>query len=354
PPRPAPPPPANPRAVAEVLAGRRTEADPAWWGLDPADATGALQAAIDSGARRVRLRRQAAPWVVRPIRLRSHLELVFDPGVVVLAKAGEFRGRGDSLFTGTDREDVTLRGRGAVLRMRRADYQQPPYEKAEWRMGIAFRGCRNIRVEGLRLEDTGGDGIYIGSSPRNRWCENVVLRRCECVGNHRQGLSVTSAVRLRVEDCLLAGTAGTAPESGLDLEPDEADECLVGCRVRRCRFVDNQGSGALVYLRPLTARSAPVSIRFEDCQASMDGPGGGSGFTVGWARDDGPRGQVEFIRCTTRRTGREGARVVDKSADAVAVVFRECRFLDPWQSSHPNPAHPRAALLVHQEDADFC
>ena len=39
---------ADPAKVAEVAAGRLTEAKASWWGFDPADATAALQAAIDS------------------------------------------------------------------------------------------------------------------------------------------------------------------------------------------------------------------------------------------------------------------------------------------------------------------
>jgi hypothetical protein len=43
----------NPQAVQEVRAGKRTEANAAWWGFDEEDSTEALQAAIRSGAKRV-------------------------------------------------------------------------------------------------------------------------------------------------------------------------------------------------------------------------------------------------------------------------------------------------------------
>ena len=45
--------PRNDAMVAEVRSGKRTEAKAAWWGYDPADATAALQAAIDSGAKKL-------------------------------------------------------------------------------------------------------------------------------------------------------------------------------------------------------------------------------------------------------------------------------------------------------------
>ena len=113
------------------------------------------------------------PWVVLPIELRSNLELVFEPGVIelrsnlelvfepgviVLAKKGEFKERWDCLLTAIDQSDITIRGYGAVLRMRKRDYRNPPYPKGEeWKHGLKLEGCRRILVEGLRIESSGGD-----------------------------------------------------------------------------------------------------------------------------------------------------------------------------------------------------
>lgn len=353
-------------AARDATEGRRTVANAAWWGFDPADSTDALQAAIRSRARTVIVPDTGRPWVIRPIELRDHLELVFEPGVVVLAKAGEFRGGGDSLFRAQDRTRITVRGHGAVLRMRKADYQKPPYGRAEWRMGLSFNGCRDVLVEGLRIESSGGDGIYIGSSPSNRWCENVTIRDCVCHDHHRQGLSVISAVRLRIEHCVFSGTAGTPPEAGIDLEPDLPDERLQDCVIRNCRVTDNRGNGILVYLKPLTRASAPVSIRFEDCVARMGPPGGRdadlaaldregvSGIAVGWVGDAGPQGLIEFIRCRSENTGRESVRIADKSADGAKVRFVDCAWTNSWAARHREYAGPRAPILIENREPGFC
>jgi hypothetical protein len=125
----------DPAAVADVLAGRRSDASAAWWGFDPEDSTAALQAAIDSHAKRVLVPYMGAPWIVRSITLRSDQEIDFEPGVLVLAKRHEFRGGGGSLFSANGVDNLTLRGYGATLRMWKKDYQNPPYQKAEWRLG---------------------------------------------------------------------------------------------------------------------------------------------------------------------------------------------------------------------------
>jgi hypothetical protein len=299
-----------------------------------------------------------APWIVRPIRLRSNLELTFDPGVLVLAKQGEYKGKGDSLFTAADMTDITVRGYGATLRMRKKDYQSEDYEKAEWRMGFAFRGCKRVLVEGVRVESSGGDGFYIGATKDNRWCEDVTLRDCICLDHHRQGLSVISAQNLLVENCVFSGTQGTAPQAGIDLEPNAPEERLVNCIFRNCVLENNAGSGILIYLKPLTGESEPISIRFENCLSRMGSAGmrledftdaemkGDAGITIGAIRDDGPQGLIEFINCTTENTSEESVLLYEKSAKAARVRFANCKFSQPWVAANRTGSATRVPILL--------
>jgi len=82
----------NTQAIAEVAAGKRTAARASWWGFDPADSTAALQAAINSGARKLIVEDMGAPWITGKLTLASDLEIVFEKGVIVQAKRGAFRG----------------------------------------------------------------------------------------------------------------------------------------------------------------------------------------------------------------------------------------------------------------------
>ncbi len=316
---------ANPDAVRDVRAGRRSVANAAWWGFDRQDATACLQAAIDSGAATVVVPYVGADWIVTPIKLRSGLELVFEPGVVVLAKKGAFRGKGDSMFTAVDAADITVRGYGATLRMRKKDYQREPYDKAEWRMTLDFMGCRRVRVEGVRLESSGGDGIYLGATAKLGYCADVVIRDVVCDDHHRQGISVISAVNLLIENCVLSNTGGTPPQAGIDFEPNHAREKLVNCVMRRCVMAGNRGAGVLVYLKNLSRESDPVSLRVEDCYIRG---GADVGIGVGAVKDDGPKGQIAFVNCTIENTAKGGIFVYDKSADGARVRFVDCRWRD--------------------------
>jgi len=89
----------NATAVEEVLSGKRTAANAAWWGFNTEDCTEAIQGALDSGAKQVTIPYMGEPWIVRPLQFRSDQVVRFEPGVVILAKQGEFLGRSDPLTT---------------------------------------------------------------------------------------------------------------------------------------------------------------------------------------------------------------------------------------------------------------
>ncbi len=341
----------NPAAVQEVLQGRRTEASAAWWGFDAADSTAALQAAFDSKAKRITIPYMGRPWVVRPLALRSNQEVDIAPGVIILAKRGEFQDLQDSLLVARNISNVTIRGYGATLRMWKHDYQNPPYKKGEWRMGIEIQGSRNVRIEGLHVENTGGDGFFIDGGSSRLWSEDITIRDCVSENNHRQGISVISAVNLTVENCTFSNTSGTAPEAGIDLEPDAANQRLVNIIIRNCIFENNHGHEMLVYLNRLDGHSAPVSILFDHCLALMTRTTGGwSGMAVGAVHDAGPHGTVEFRDSTVESAGKEDAKVYDKSANGVLVRFVRCHWNHAWSSPHPEYSGPRVPVLIQLRD----
>ena len=186
----------NPQAIEEVRAGKRSVAQASWWGFQPEESTAALQAAIDSGAKKVVVEKMPSPWIVDQLRLASDQELFFEPGVEVLAKKGAFHGSADSLFSAAGKRNIKLIGPGATLRMRRADYDSQEYKHAEWRHVLNFHGCTGITIEGLTLAESGGDGIYLGAGPGGAPCKDVVIRDVICDRNYRQGISVISAENL--------------------------------------------------------------------------------------------------------------------------------------------------------------
>jgi polygalacturonase len=318
---------ADPQAVAEVLSGRRSEANAAWWGFDAADATETLQAAINSKAKRLVVPNMASDWIVRPITLAGDQELILEKGVVITAKRGAYQGRGDCVLTAKDVSNLTIRGHGATVRMHKEDYivglvlanlgwnrWYGPYEKAEWRMALSLRRAANVTVLGITLRDSGGDGIYIDD------CRNVHLRDVLCDNNYRQGISVISVQGLLVENSRFNNTWGTPPSSGVDIEPDSPDQKIERVVFRDCRFEDNYGDGIEVFLGRQSEAAGDVSILFENCRVTSRR---GSGIRV-TKIGDRPKGLVEFRNCTVENAEAYGIKVQDKSTLGARVRFVDC------------------------------
>lgn len=319
---------ANPEAVAEVKAGKRTEARASWWGFDPKEATEALQGAIDSGARKVIVEDMGSPWVVDEIRLRSDLELVFEPGVVVQAKRGAFKGTNASLLTAVSAKNLILRGPGATLRMWRDDYDDPEqYKKAEWRHVVNLRSCENVQILGLTLAESGGDGIYLGVGGKRGPNTNILIQDVVCDQNYRQGISVISARGLLIERCVLKNTDGTAPRAGIDFEPNHPKEEITDCVMRDCLVENNAGDGYLFALQQLDSTSKPVSVKLENCRSV----GNRSGFRIhatNRAGNEPVKGEVVAVNCEFIGSESSALAIGPKPAKGCQVRFERSRIVD--------------------------
>lgn len=326
-------PPKDENAIQQALATKPVIVRASWWGFDPADSTAALQAAIDSGAEKLIVENMEAPWITEGLRLASDQEIVFETGVVVLAKRGAFKRGTDSLFAAEGKHNITLTGESATLRMWKEDYADAAkYSKAEWRNVIMLRSCAEVKITGLTLADSGGDGIYLGASKPGVPCSDVTIQNVVCDNNYRQGISVISARNLLIENCILKNTSGTAPESGIDFEPNAANEELTNCVMRNCVSENNKGRGFLFALPHLQPESAPLSIRLENCRSNGD-------FravelaTANRSDSAGVKGTVEFVNCEFENSVSTAILIRDKTVTAAHVRFERCTIVSPAKES---------------------
>lgn len=294
------------------------------YGYNAEDATSALQSAIDSGAKTVVVDKQSGPWIVTPLKLRGDLELVLEEGVEIQAKKGEFKALGDSLLHVDDAKNITIRGegKGATLRMRKRDYWSAPYKKSEWRHGVSLRSVENATIENLQIAETGGDGVYLGTSnASNAPCRDVTIRNVDCVENNRQGISVINVDGLLIEDCLLRDTNGTAPAAGIDFEPNKADEQITNVVVRRVIANNNDGDGFAFYLPNLRAHGAELSFTLEDCDSVRNG---GAGMSLTVANGENMRLPGAMTVRRTRFVGnRIGVSVRSKWSAGAPLLFQD-------------------------------
>ncbi len=307
-----------PRKDTEVFAFK--------FGYHPEDATKALQEAINSGAGRVVVENVGTPWIVDKIQLESNQEIFFQRGVVVQAKRGAFKGGNDCLFTASLKKNVTLIGYGATFKMWKEDYHGADYQKAEWRHTLSIRSSQNVKVVGLTLAGSGGDGIYLGVAKRGQTNKNVHIKDVVCVDNNRQGISVISAENLLIENTIMKDTWGTAPQAGIDFEPNESSEKLVNIVMRNCLSDNNRGDAYAFYIPTLNARSAPVSIRLENCESR----GCARAVSISTGNDPAAavKGRIEFVNCTFEGSKHSGIVVSRKPVIGCKVRFENCAIIN--------------------------
>ena len=296
------------------------------FGFNSKDVTSAVQKAIDSGATKIIFTKKTAPWIVhKTINLKSNQMLYFEPGVCVKAAKGKFKGRNECLFSAVKCKGITLSGYGAVLEMRKTDYwNAKEYCKSEWRHGISIYDCENIKIEGITVKNTGGDGIYLGAGKDNA-CHNIEIIDVVCDSNHRQGISVISVENLLIERCSFLNTAGTDPMAGIDFEPNQSTQKMKNIIVKNCYVANNKALGLHVWLNKLNVKTEDhISILFENCVVE----GGQASAHVGACQDNGPQGEIVFKNCIFTGASQNAIRLRDKSSKNIKVVFENCVIRD--------------------------
>ena len=86
-----------------------------------------------------------------------------------------------------------------------------------------------------------GDGVCIGGKSYD-----VVITNIVSTGNRRQGLSITNCSNIKVYDSEFSYTSGTAPECGIDIEPDPGYTCK-NIRIENCRINNNRKYGVNIW-----------------------------------------------------------------------------------------------------------
>lgn len=113
----------------------------------------------------------------------------------------------------------------------------------EWGMGIAMYDSRNITVSDISISDCWGDGIYIGTKTAGGYCDTVTVERFKCDNNRRMGLTIISAKNVIIRNGVCSNSNGTAPESGINLEPNYATQVLMNILIENVQTINNGGYG---------------------------------------------------------------------------------------------------------------
>ena len=262
------------------------------FGWNATNATTAFVNAINSTNDTIVIDKQVSDWMINSTNFSSlnNKTIIFENGVNLVAIPGAFSYIYATLMTLYECDSISIIGYGATFKMQKSEYII--YNNSEYRHCIALISCNNISIYGLKLLDSGGDGVIISNYTGvayQRYCENILLKDLWCDNNYRQGISIGSAQHLRVENCWFTNTIGTAPQAGVDIEPNHPFERLVDIVFDKCRFTGNAGGGIKVIPISIDSTTLPMDITFNNCYVANNGvnkyqietysyPSGATGF----------------------------------------------------------------------------
>jgi hypothetical protein len=222
--------------------------------------TAILQKALDLKPEKLVVCKGDRPWLInKTLNIPGDIIVEFENGAELKAAAGAFKRVGDCLMKVSSQNNITLCGKG-VLTMRKSDYANPnKYKKGEWRHCLSMYNCRNVNIKDLTFQKSGGDGIYL-NAVKNVAIENVVVD-----DNYRQGISVIAAEKLLIQNSVIKNTNGTAPQCGIDFEPNRPSEKIVNCQVVGCRFENNAHSAVNLSLARKDETPVAIDIVVQNC-----------------------------------------------------------------------------------------
>lgn len=177
-------------------------------------------------------------------------------------------------------ENVAIKGSGCIV----GDKKEHKGTDGEWGHGINVIDSKEVFIQDVSVINCWGDCLYVGGNSSNITIQNCVLNE-----GRRQGISVTSADGVKISNCSITNVNGTAPQYGIDLEPNKGElvdniiiedvnieNCYGGIV---CWHPDNARIGNIIIKRCKitgTRTSHPLflqlaeNIVIEDCDVSSD------------------------------------------------------------------------------------
>lgn len=133
------------------------------------------------------------------------------------------------------------------------DKEQHLGNSGQWGMGIAIRASENVRIIGPKISKCWGDGLYVGQMAKQP-SRNIYIINATIDNNRRNGISITSAKNVLINDGVVANAKGQMPMSGIDVEPNFQDDVIDSISISNVITWNNPKYGIVISLQKLAGR----------------------------------------------------------------------------------------------------
>ena len=138
-------------------------------------------------------------------------------------------------------------------------------DSGEWGQCISIiGGSDKIYIHDINLKNAWGDGIYFNT------CSNVTTSRVHVDNARRNGYSLIAATNFLSEDDFIENTNGTAPQSGVDIEPNTSANVLDNVVFNRLTTKNNSNKGLIVAFGNSIENTTPYNITINNLFSDGD------------------------------------------------------------------------------------
>ncbi|WP_298512522.1 T9SS type A sorting domain-containing protein [uncultured Kordia sp.] len=327
---------------------------------DSDDATGNIQSAINSASSGdvlfIPFQGINNSWKISQIvidgQVASNITIEMDPRVKIIrindiTTTSVSEAFSSGLFQIIGADGFTVNGNGATIQRPKSSFVS-----GEWAHTFTIVSSDNVTLKNLVLEESGGDGIYIGNdlgSPilegRKDTNHNILIDNVIIDNVARNAISVVDVDGLVIKNCTLKNTgignnvhlADHGPWSGIDFEPNTPWHELKNINVHDNKFIANKNSGISFGLRNLRKRYKaannviyyfPQSLSFDINNNYIEGTttGGREGILLTGIINSDFTGHIKFNNNTVYNT-RMGVQVIDvDSTGDILIEFSNTLF----------------------------
>jgi parallel beta-helix repeat protein len=168
------------------------------------------------------------------LKMKSNMKFQMDPKAILVMKPNSLQR--SYLINISNATNVEVFG-GQLI----GDRDKHLSTGGEWGMGVNIIGkSSNVKVHNMKISNFWGDGVYVGGN-----ASQVVINHVVSTNNRRQGLSITDASHVQVLNSEFSYTNGTAPQYGIDIEPNNKTVGASDILIQGCYIHHNTKAGGI-------------------------------------------------------------------------------------------------------------
>lgn len=149
----------------------------------------------------------------------------------------------------------------------------------EWGHGISIIGSNNIKIRNVSISDCWGDGIYIGSTSQQNYCQKISIDKFHIDYCRRNGITIISGKNITIANGMISNTRGTNPQAGLCLEPNDTAEIMQNVVIKNLQTLNNGGYGILFGFGRYANSRNEISITINNFTDTNSAKGGMSSYS---------------------------------------------------------------------------